>query len=126
EVKFDGGQACFTENKWPGPYGPSIDHLLRNLLSAFGEKCNLIVFSGMGNDGALMAPVMHRAGCRVWTQSPESCASASMPQAVIDLNCSDFTGTPEQLAQALIDSVGCHHDECKIKDRTFPEQPGQQ
>jgi chemosensory pili system protein ChpB (putative protein-glutamate methylesterase) len=125
EVLFDGGVPSFTSNKWPGPYGPSIDHLLKNVLAAYGAKCNLIVFSGMGNDGALMAPVMRRAGCRIWTQSPDSCASASMPQAVIDLNCSDFTGTPEQLAQALIDAVGCHEDH-PLTAEQFPVHRGQQ
>jgi chemosensory pili system protein ChpB (putative protein-glutamate methylesterase) len=108
EIKFEGEQVSFTNNKWQGPYGPSIDHLLKNVLAGYGPKCHLMVFSGMGNDSALMAPVMHRAGCQIWTQDPASCASASMPQAVIDLHCSDFSGTPEQLAQALIERVGCH------------------
>lgn len=108
EVRFDGERVSFTTNKWQGPYGPSIDHLLKNVLAAYGAKCHLIVFSGMGNDSALMAPVMRRTGCQIWTQDPVTCASASMPQAVIDLQCSNFSGTPEQLAEALIDRVGCH------------------
>jgi len=108
EVKFEDEQVKFTANKWQGPYGPSIDHLLKNLLASYGARCNLIVFSGMGNDGALMAPALHQAGCQIWTQAPDSCASASMPQAVIDLNCSDLSGTPEELARALIQRVGCH------------------
>lgn len=108
EVKFEDEKVRFSTNKWQGPYGPSIDHLLKNLLTVYGAKCNLIIFSGMGNDGALMAPKLHQAGCQIWTQEPNSCASASMPQAVIDLNCSDLCGTPEELAHALIQRVGCH------------------
>ncbi len=108
EVTFEDGKVHFSNNKWQGPYGPSIDHLLKNVLSAYGAKCHLIVFSGMGNDSALMAPLMRKTGCQIWTQSPDCCASASMPQAIIDLACSDLTGTPEQLAHALIKRVGCH------------------
>ena len=121
EVKFEGGQVHFTANKWHGPYGPSIDHLLKNLLTAYASKCHLIVFSGMGNDGALMAPALHRAGCQIWTQEPASCASASMPQAVIDLHCSDLSGTPEELAQALIQRVGCHASTEQLSSPDTPD-----
>lgn len=108
EVKFDGEHVRFTENKWQGLYGPSIDHLLKNALAVYGAKCHLIVFSGMGNDSAMMAPIMRKAGCQIWTQNPESCASSSMPQAIIDLKCSHFCAEPEVLANALITRVGCH------------------
>jgi chemotaxis response regulator CheB len=62
----------------------------------------------MGNDSAMMAQAMKKTGCQIWTQSPETCASASMPQTIIDMDCSDFTSTPEGLAQALIKRVACH------------------
>ncbi len=109
EVKFDSGQVHIRNNPWIGPYGPSIDHLLKNALEEFGSKCNLIVFSGMGNDSAMMAPAMQSAGCQIWTQSPETCASYSMPQTIIDMKCSNFTASPEELANALINRVGCHN-----------------
>lgn len=108
EVTFIDGKTQFRKNPWNGPYGPSIDHLLKNVVEGFNWKCNLIVFSGMGNDSAMMAPSMLKAGCQIWTQSPETCASASMPQTIIEMNCSNFTGTPEELARALIKRVGCH------------------
>lgn len=108
EVRFDDKQVHIKESAWQGPYGPSIDHLLKNLLEAYGAQCNLIVFSGMGNDSAMMAQAMRNEGCQIWTQSPETCASASMPQTIIDMNCSVFTSTPEGLAKALIERVGCH------------------
>jgi chemosensory pili system protein ChpB (putative protein-glutamate methylesterase) len=108
EVRFDSEQVLIKENEWHGPYGPSIDHLLKNTVAAFGSRCNLIVFSGMGNDSAMMAPAMQKIGCQIWTQSPETCASSSMPQTIIDMECSNFTSTPEGLAEALIKRVGCH------------------
>ncbi len=108
EVKFDSFHGHITEEPWQGPYGPSIDHLLKNAVAGFGSKCHLIVFSGMGNDSAMMAQAMQKSGCQIWTQSPDTCASASMPQTIIDMKCSNFTSTPEGLAEALIKRVGCH------------------
>jgi len=107
EVIFNESGVTVQENAWDGPYGPSIDHLLANLLRCYGARCHVIVFSGMGNDGALLAPRMQREGCAVWTQTPESCANGSMPQSIIDLECSELTATPKILAQALIKRLGC-------------------
>ena len=109
QIRFSEVGILFSNEDWPGPYGPSIDQLLANALQHYGARCHVIVFSGMGNDGAMTIPKMKKAGCTVWTQAPETCASASMPQSVLDLGCSDFTATPVELARALIERVGCHH-----------------
>tara|TARA_R110001592_G_scaffold62142_3_gene189888 strand:+ start:3391 stop:4560 length:1170 start_codon:yes stop_codon:yes gene_type:complete len=118
EVRFESEHVQITENPWQGPYGPSIDHLLKNVVSRFGSKCHLIVFSGMGNDSAMMAKAMQKTGCQIWTQSPDTCASASMPQTIIDMDCSNFTSTPEGLAQALIKRVGCHSENTSVVEAT--------
>ncbi len=107
ETSFGSSGAHIRENAWSGPYGPSIDHLLANLHAYYGDRCHVIVFSGMGNDGALTAPKMRRSGCHVWAQTPESCANGSMPQSIIDLGCAERYGTPSELAQAFITMVGC-------------------
>ena len=109
EVIFKDSGVSITQKPWEGPYGPSIDHLLANVLRCYTSRCHVIVFSGMGNDGALIAPRMKRQGCCVWTQTPESCANGSMPQSIIDLECSGLTAEPKELAQALIKRVtGLH------------------
>lgn len=118
EIRFSSGQAHITENPWRGPYGPSIDHLLKNLMDDLSERFHLIVFSGMGNDSAMVAPAMQKAGCQIWTQSPETCASASMPQTIIDMQCSNYTDTPEGLAEAFIKRVGCHPETALSDDIT--------
>jgi chemosensory pili system protein ChpB (putative protein-glutamate methylesterase) len=102
QIRFSDTGIVFLDEAWTGPYGPSIDQFLIHTLAYYGNRCNVIVFSGMGNDGAAAIPAMKLAGCQVWTQSPESCATDSMPGTIIGLGCSDFTGTPEVLAQALI------------------------
>ena len=105
EVVFKEAGVAITQNAWEGPYGPSIDHLLANVLRCYGSRCHVIVFSGMGNDGALTAPRMKRQGCCVWAQTPQSCANGSMPQSIVDLECSALTASPKELAQALIKRI---------------------
>jgi chemosensory pili system protein ChpB (putative protein-glutamate methylesterase) len=118
EVKFESEHVQIKDNSWQGPYGPSIDHLLKNVVAGFGAKCHLIVFSGMGNDSAMMAQAMMNKGCQIWTQSPDTCASASMPQTIIDMDCSNFTSNPEGLAQALIKRVGCYSENALLELET--------
>lgn len=108
EITFSDQGIRIEACDWNGPYGPSIDHLLKNAFSYFGNRCHVIVFSGMGNDGALSVPRMHEAGCQVWTQTVESCANGSMPESIMELKCSTRSGTPKELARAFIDFVGCH------------------
>jgi len=107
EIEFKNFGINIKENQWDGPYGPSIDHLLKNVFQKYGVHCHVIVFSGMGNDGALLAPTLKRHGCSIWTQKPETCANGSMPQSIIDIECSEFSESPQVLAKALIERVGC-------------------
>lgn len=108
EIQFKPNGISVEAQEWDGPYGPSIDHLLTNLLKQYGGRCNMIVFSGMGNDGAMLAPQMKQTGCQIWAQTPDSCANGSMPQSIIDLHCNHRVGTPKELAKMFIEYVGCH------------------
>jgi chemosensory pili system protein ChpB (putative protein-glutamate methylesterase) len=128
EVIFKDSGVLITQKAWEGPYGPSIDHLLANVLRCYASRCHVIVFSGMGNDGALIAPRMKRQGCSVWAQTPESCANGSMPQSIIDLECSELTATPKELAQALIkrvnDSHAAENDRLEAQKNSSDAEPG--
>lgn len=96
------GLIRFKDEAWPGPYGPSIDQVMLNLAGHFQGACHAILFSGMGNDGAVAAPLLKAYGSRIWTQAAASCASSAMPDSVAGTGCVEFTGTPEELAQQLI------------------------
>ena len=61
----------------------------------------VIIFSGMGNDGAAALPVFAAAGGRVWAQSPASAVCPAMPQAAIDTGLVQQTADPAALASAL-------------------------
>lgn len=95
------GTLVVKEESWPGPYSPSIDQVFANSARCFGSRCGVIVFSGMGDDGAVGARLVHQQGGQVWVQSPESCTIDAMPAATIAAQVVSRQGTPSQLAQHL-------------------------
>jgi chemosensory pili system protein ChpB (putative protein-glutamate methylesterase) len=106
EWSFDPeGRLQQLDNPWPGPYGPSIDQVLLNVADHYGKHCHAILFSGMGNDGALAAPMLKAYGSHIWVQDSQSCGNSSMPDSVAATGCTSFRGTPEQLAEQLIKTI---------------------
>ncbi|MBD3658272.1 MULTISPECIES: chemotaxis protein CheB [Marinobacter] len=99
------GRLQEKQTPWPGPYGPSIDQVLLNVADHYGHHCHAILFSGMGNDGAIAAPLLKAYGSRIWVQESTSCGNSSMPDSVAETGCTSFTGTPEQLARELVKTI---------------------
>lgn len=95
------GQLSTTREEWGGQHTPDINELLVILSAAKLPSPGVIVFSGMGNDGATALPIFKAAGGRVWAQSPASAVCPAMPQAAIDSGLVKKTGQPEALARAL-------------------------
>lgn len=101
------------DEPWPGPYSPSADQVIANVARNFPGRCGAIIFSGMGDDGAVSSRLMRQRGGPVWVQSPETCACASMPEAAIAINSTagtreagvDAIGTPQALASAFMHHV---------------------
>lgn len=112
------GRIEMRQNAWPGPYGPSIDQVMLNMSSFYGARCHAILFSGMGNDGAIAAPTLQAYGSRIWVQESDSCASSSMPDSVAATGCSSFSGTPEALAAKLVSVVELEEIERKRRLRS--------
>ena len=83
-------------------YRPSIDFVMRDMAQRFGKKCNAIIFSGMGNDGERGCHVVAAGGGEVWAQDAESCVISSMPDNARKSGHVTFSGTPEELAAALV------------------------
>lgn len=100
-VEFIAGTCFKTGMSWVGSYRPSIEELLRKVSHAFGQRANVIYFSGMGADGALIANDMARRGSRVWAQSAQTCASAAMPESVISQRICERIASPSDLATLL-------------------------
>lgn len=106
EILSNGTLSVNEGQPWNGDYAPSIDQIAANAALVYRERCGLIMFTGMGDDGAASCRLIHLQGGKVWAQTPEDCTSDSMPRSAIATGCVSFTGTPEALAQAF---VNLHH-----------------
>ncbi len=104
EVGFKNGLVHIYDHPWPGPYGPSVDQLIINTLKGF-PQAGVILFSGMGNDGAEAVSQLDSACTQVWAQNSETCASAAMPDASRETGSVSFSGSPQQLAQYLVEHI---------------------
>ena len=95
------GQLAGTRSPWGGQHTPDINELLVILTAAGLPSPGVIIFSGMGDDGAASLEVFDAGGGQVWAQSPASAICPAMPQAAIDTGLVQYAGTPLALAGAL-------------------------
>lgn len=84
-------------------YSPSIDAVMTDVCLRYGTHTSSIMFSGMGNDGVRGSQLIAARGGHVWAQDAESCVISSMPDSSRRAGIVSYTGTPEQLAQRVID-----------------------
>ena len=98
----DDGAMTIADRGWPEPYSPSIDQMMLNLAQHFAGQCGVIAFSGMGSDGSAAAAYVRRQGGEIWTQRADSCACSSMPDSLREGGYSQFSGSPRELAEALV------------------------
>lgn len=90
-----------TRKAWEGQYQPVIDQVVGDVARLYPQRCGVIVFSGLCNDGALGCRVVQACGGEVWAQTPASCVSPDMPNAALATGTVSQQGTPTELAQAL-------------------------
>lgn len=103
EFVFDiAGRTVSKNTPWPGPYGPSVDHVMLNVAQHYGNRARYILFSGMGNDGAEAVIKISQSPATIWAQNSESCANSSMPDSAVATGRISYTGTPRQLASQLV------------------------
>ncbi len=109
EIQQDGRVVAYHERSWRGDYRPSIDQVVANVADLYGRHSGAIFFTGMGDDGAIGSRLMALREGQVWIQSPATCASTSMPDAVDATGCVTTQGSPEQLADNLAHWVSQQH-----------------
>lgn len=97
----DNGTLVVSKNPWGGCYSPSIDQVAANVARVYRQRSGMIVFSGMGDDGAASSRLIKQQGGKVWVQTPHQSTIASMPEAAIAAGTVSFMGTPPELADAL-------------------------
>lgn len=98
----------FHKDDWDGPYSPSIDQVMDLTVNVLGVRTGAILFSGMGNDGAIAGQKMKRLNVPVWAQSADTCASSSMPDSARAVGCISFSGSPRDLALQLTQHAKQH------------------
>lgn len=95
------GTLVVDKKPWSGYYSPSIDQVAANIARVYRKRSGIIVFSGMGDDGAASCRLIKQQGGKVWVQTPEQCTIASMPDAAIATGTVSFIGSPPELADEL-------------------------
>lgn len=86
---------------WQGHYAPSIDQLANRLALLYRQDCGIIIFTGMGDDGARGCCAVKEYAGQVWVQDPQECTVPAMPQAVIQCCETDFVGSIDELANRI-------------------------
>lgn len=97
----DEGGIALTDEPWSGPYNPTINDVMVAVAKYYGEHAGAILFSGMGNDGAMGSVAISDAGGYVWAQDEDSCVISSIPDSARRVGVVTFSGTPAALAQRL-------------------------
>jgi chemosensory pili system protein ChpB (putative protein-glutamate methylesterase) len=102
KAKLDefGHLTCLRE-PWGSRNAPDINDLLVMLSAAKIPPAGVIIFSGMGDDGAEALPAFAAAGGRVWVQSTDSAVCPSMPQAALNTGLVQKSGDPIELARSF-------------------------
>ena len=95
-------QIQLHRGEWEGPYSPSIDLVMNSSVDALGCRTGAILFSGMGNDGAIAGPKMHELGVEVWAQTADTCANSSMPDSARATGCVTYSASPRGLAEYFV------------------------
>lgn len=101
-------EVVLFDEPWEGPYSPSIDQVMNLMADNLGQQTGAILFSGMGNDGAIAAVRMKEMNIPVWAQSAETCANSSMPDSARATGCVSFSGSPTELARHLTEYAAQH------------------
>ncbi|TNF36107.1 MAG: chemotaxis protein CheB [Gammaproteobacteria bacterium] len=96
------GRVATVSEPWSGLYSPSINRVMENIAEVYGKHMGTIVFTGMGDDGKAACAAVHAAGGRVWAQDAATSTISSMPDSARASGAVELSGTPAELAQALV------------------------
>ena len=89
--------------------GTCLDEVIEEVAEYSEERAGVIIFSGSGDDGVRGSHAISRKGGNVWVQSIDSCVIGGMPGNVHRAGIAGFSGTPERLADHLVELCGSNH-----------------
>lgn len=99
-IKSDGLLALNQDAPENG-HRPSVSHLFRSVLKAFGEQAVGVLLTGMGKDGAAELKSMKDRGAVTLAQDKASSIVHGMPGEAIQLGGATFVLTPDRVAAVL-------------------------
>ncbi len=102
----NGGRIALHNEKPENGLRPSVSHLFRSVIKAYGKHAAGVLLTGMGKDGAEELRQMKELGAITIVQDKESCVVFGMPGEAIKLDAATYIFSPEKIAQALISIVG--------------------
>jgi chemosensory pili system protein ChpB (putative protein-glutamate methylesterase) len=95
------GYIALSEQPADAIYSPCINDVMKTVAERYGNMSGTIIFSGMGDDGALGCQSIAENGGIVWAQDVESCVISSMPDQARKTNNVTFSANPRRLADEL-------------------------
>lgn len=99
------GEVLATNKPWRGPYAPNINQAFSTVCGKVKAEHGIIMFSGMGDDGAQAVSELANQGIPIWAQSPQTCAMSSQVDEVIKTGCVSLEAAPEYLASHLLEHL---------------------
>jgi len=95
------GYISLSDQKANAIYSPCINDVMQAVATRYGNMAGTIIFSGMGDDGAIGCRSIAENGGIVWAQDVESCVISSMPDQARMTNNVTFSANPGRLADEL-------------------------
>lgn len=96
----------FKPNVTPPEFHPSINQAIRSVHAYSKERTNILILTGMGEDGAAAVRDLKGKVKSIMAQDHASCASSSMPDAARKTNAVQFSGPPSELARKVSEAYG--------------------
>ena len=97
------GEVFSTREAWESRETPHIDQVMMAMSGLQPAPRGAIIFSGTGQDGCEGLRALQAVGTKVWAQDPDTAVAPSMPQSAIDAGLVSKTGSPGELAAALLE-----------------------
>lgn len=80
---------------------PSVSHLFRSALEAYGANVVAVLLTGMGKDGANELKLLKDKGAVTIVQDKDSSVVYGMPGEAVSLDAASYVLTPEKISSAL-------------------------
>lgn len=99
------GVVTLERNAAASAFSPSIDRVLHDIADKFGANAGAIIFSGMSSDAAEGCRYLAEQGGEVYAQRPDTCVVSSMIDGVCETGVVSFLGSPQELAEKLLEAT---------------------